>query len=283
MDKDQKKSAIDKIGIIGGNGSMGGWFKNFFEHLHYDVMVSDIGTEITNRQLAGECRVVILSTPIDAAIEIASDIGPFLKKEQILMDFCSQKEDIVNAMLKYSQSEVVGIHPMFGPFTDSIRAQNIVLCHGRGEFGFFWIKNVFSGAGAEVTQFDPVDHDRHMALVQGLTHFITICMARTLQKMDLHPNEAFSVSTPIFRINSDIMGRLFAQDPDLYTTLVGENKYVNDVLALFTESFEETKSSLIKGRHEQGVDFIKNIGVFLGDYRKIALERSNEFLNILFR
>ncbi len=281
--KNKKNEAfIDKIGIIGGKGSMGVWFKNFFENYDYKVMISDIDTEITNRDLACECNVVILSTPIDIAIEIASDIGPSLGEEQILMDFCSQKEDIVDAMLRHSKSEVVGIHPMFGPFTDSIKSQNIVLCHGRGENGFLWIKKLFSGAGANVTEFNPADHDRHMALVQGLTHFIAICMAKTLQKMNLHPNEVFSVSTPIFRINSDIMGRLFAQDPDLYTTLVGENKYVDGLLKLFMDSFEETKESILDGKHEQGVEFIKDIGEFLGDYREVALERSSKFLNILF-
>ena len=275
--------SVDKIGIIGGKGSMGSWFKKFFENQGYDVMISDLDTETTNYDLACECSVVILSTPIAAAIQIAADIGPFLKKKQILMDFCSQKENIVNAMVKYSESEVVGIHPMFGPFTDSIKAQNIILCQGRGRIGFSWIKEVFLRAGAKVTEFNPIDHDRHMALVQGLTHFISICMARTLQKMDLHPNDAFSISTPIFRINSDIMGRLFAQDPDLYTTLVGENRYVNDALDLFTESLAETSESILNGNHRQGVDFIKEIGDFLGDYRNIALERSNKFLNVLFK
>ncbi len=273
---------IDKIGIIGGKGSMGVWFKNFFESRGYYVMISDLDTDITNIELACECSVVILSTPIDAAIEITSEIGHILKKEQILMDFCSQKEDIVNAMVKYSESEVVGIHPMFGPFTDSMKAQNIILCPGRGSTGFSWVKKIFSMAGAKVTEFDPADHDRHMALVQGLTHFITICMARTLQKMDLHPNEAFSISTPIFRINSDIMGRLFAQDPDLYATLVGENRYVNEVLDLFFDSLAETRRSILDGGHDKGVEFLKDIGNFLGDYRETALNRSSKFLNILF-
>ncbi len=274
---------VDKIGIIGGKGMMGIWFKDFFENQGYDVMISDVDTEITNKDLARECTVVILSTPIDAAIKIISDIGYLFKKEQILMDFCSQKENIVKAMVKYSKSEVVGIHPMFGPFTDSIKAQNIILCPGRGRTGLSWVKEVFSGAGAKVTEFDPAGHDRHMAIVQGLTHFIAICMARTLQKMDLHPNKAFSISTPIFRINSDIMGRLFAQDPELYTTLVGENSYVSDVLDLFIESLEETKESILDGKHDKGVEFIKNIGDFIGDYRETALNRSNKFLNILFK
>ncbi|MEA1968869.1 MAG: prephenate dehydrogenase/arogenate dehydrogenase family protein [Thermodesulfobacteriota bacterium] len=273
---------IEKIGIIGGKGSMGKWFHSFFENQGYNVSISDLNSVRTNHDIALECDVIILSTPIETAVEIAADIGPVLTVDQIFMDFCSQKEDIVNAMVAHSKAEVVGTHPMFGPFTDTIKGQNIILSRGRGERGVSWARKVFSQAGADVTELNGADHDRHMALVQGLTHLITICMAKTLQKMDLHPTDVFAISTPIFRINSDIMGRLFAQDPDLYTTLVGENKYVKEVLDLFRESLDDGTKSLLNGDHAAGADFIKDIGNFIGEYKDDALKRSNRFLNVLF-
>lgn len=273
---------IEKIGIIGGKGSMGKWFHGFFRDQGYEVLISDLGTSITNGDISRECDVVILSTPIEEAVKIAGQIGPGLKVSQIFMDFCSQKEDIVKAMVVHSRAEVVGTHPMFGPFTASIKGQNIILSRGRGEKGFDWIRSVFSTAGARVTELDGTDHDRHMALVQGLTHFNTICMARVLQKMNRHPKDVFSISTPIFRINSDLMGRLFAQDSDLYTTLIGGNKYLKEVLSLFLESLEEGKDAFVRGDHQSGVDFIQEISEFIGEYKEEALNRSNEFLDILF-
>jgi prephenate dehydrogenase len=273
---------LKSIGIIGGKGSMGTWFKDFFEALGHGVLISDLNTLLTNEDLALGCDVVILSTSKDQAVKIAAEIGPLMGEEQIFMDFCSQKEDIVTAMTDHSKAEVVGTHPMFGPFTNGIEGQNIILCPGRGREGFTWTTQVFEAAGATVTELPARDHDRHMALVQGLTHLVTITMARTLQKMDLHPNDVFSISTPIFRINSDIIGRLFAQDPDLYTTLVGENKYVKEVLSLYCESLEEGTQAILEGDHEQGVDFLREIGEFVGSYKETALERSNKFLNILF-
>ena len=270
------------IGIIGGRGSMGSWFRSYFESQGRQVRVSDLDTALTNREIAEICPVVIISTPIDTAVTIAEEIGPLLTKEQLLMDFCSQKERIVRVMKENSMAQVVGTHPMFGPFTDTIQGQNMILCPGRGEEGLNWAREIFIKGGARVTLLDATEHDRHMALVQGLTHLVTITMARTLQKMDLQPNKVFDISTPIFRINADLMGRLFAQDSDLYATLVGENPYVGEVLDLFMASLKEGCDHLLTGDHQAGVDFLDHVGSFFHGYREKALDRSNKFLNILF-
>jgi prephenate dehydrogenase len=274
---------IETIGIIGGKGAMGCWFHRFFEAAGFRVSISDLDTAATSRDLALSCDCVVLSTPITAAVALAGEIGPLLGPGQILMDFCSQKEAIVEAMTASSTCQSVGTHPLFGPFTESLTGQNIILCPGRGTRALDWARELFISGGAHVAVMDAPAHDRHMALVQGLTHLVSIAMARTLQKMDLHPADVFGISTPIFRLNADIMGRLFAQDPDLYTTLVGGNRYVPELLELFKGSLEEGVRELLGGDHASGVSFLTDIGSFLGDYREKALERSNEFLNIILK
>jgi len=272
----------DKIGIIGGNGVMGEWLCNFFRNSGFVVEISDIKSELSNIDIAKRCKIIILSTPIKEAVIISQQIGKDLSADQVLMDICSQKEEILDAMLKYSSSEVVGIHPMFGPSVTSITNQNIVLCRGRGDNGFFWIKDLFYQAGANITVLNPSEHDKHMAIVQSLTHFLSICFTKTLKEMGLHPKELFGTSTPVFKINSDITGRLFAQDPALYATLIGSNKYAKQSLKLFTESFEETKKNLFIESHENATQYITEIGNFLGSYKEEAMDRSNKFLNIIF-
>ncbi|MCK5542420.1 MAG: prephenate dehydrogenase/arogenate dehydrogenase family protein [Desulfobacterales bacterium] len=272
----------DKIGIIGGNGVMGKWFCNFFKTSGFVVEISDINTKFSNSEIAKKCRIIILSTPINEAIKISEQIGKKLRPDQILMDICSQKEEILDSMLKYTDSEVVGTHPMFGPSVISMENQNIVLCKGRGDTGFLWIKDLFLKAGANITVLNGAEHDKHMAIVQGLTHFLSICFAKTLQKMELHPKDIFNISTPVFKINSDIIGRLFAQDPALYATLIGSNKYTNQCLKLFSESFKETEQKLVLESHENATNYITEIGDFLGSYKEEAMDRSNKFLNVIF-
>lgn len=120
------------IGIIGGTGSMGQWFRKYFSDAGYMVLVSGRKTEITYTDIINECDVVILSVPLGAVIAISGQIGPLLRKDQLLMDLCSLKEAALKNMLDNTEADVIGTHPLFGPFTDSIKGQNVILCPGRG-------------------------------------------------------------------------------------------------------------------------------------------------------
>ena len=270
------------IGIIGGTGNMGRWFRGFFSDAGYMVLVSGRKTEITYTDIIKECDVVVLSVPLDAVIAISGQIGPLLRKDQLLMDLCSLKEAALKNMLDNTEADVIGTHPLFGPFTDFIKGQNVILCPGRGERWLKWLENEYISKGAFVTVMDPSVHDRHMAVVQGLTHFLTICMGRTLQKMNMNDNTALSCSTPVFKINYDLIGRLFAQDIGLYQSLISKNIHFSDVLDLFLSVVDEGRDSLLSGQDEKGLLFLENIREFFKDSCRDSLKESNKFINTLY-
>lgn len=266
------------LGIIGGTGGMGRLFEKVFVDAGHTVLIAGRSTELTNIELTKQSDVIILSVPVSSVEEICKEIGPHISADKALMDFCSLKEDVVKAMLAHTDAEVVGTHPMFGPFTHSLEGQNIILCPGRGEKWLKWIESEFKNENAVVSIMDPVDHDRTMAVAQGLTHLLTITMGRTLQKLNMSPSKAGPYSTPIFKLKNDLIGRLFAQDPHLYSTLVGDNKHVGDVLTLFLESLEEGKEALLTNDNDKAVDYLHGIKTFLGDFCNQGLEESNKFM-----
>ncbi len=266
------------IGIIGGTGGMGKLFEKVFKNAGHTVLIAGRSTELTYTDLARQSDVTILSTPVSAVEEICKEIGPHIDEDKALMDFCSLKEDVVTSMVKHSKAEVVGTHPMFGPFTHSLEGQNIILCPGRGTKWLKWIEQEFKNENAVVSTMDPVDHDRTMAVAQGLTHLLTICMGRTLQKLGMSPSDAAPYSTPIFKLKNNLIGRLFAQDPYLYSTLVGDNKHVKDVLGMFLESLDEGKEAMLSDDIDQSVHFLNDIKSFLGDFCDQGLEESNKFM-----
>ena len=270
------------IGIIGGTGNMGRWFKDFFSGAGYKVLISGRKTPLTPTDMAKKSDVVILSVPLDVAIRLSEEIGPILSHDQLLMDLCSLKETILKSMLRFTQAQVVGTHPLFGPFTDSIKGQNIIVCPGRGTGWLKWLEDELRGKEAVVTRMDPVTHDRNMAVVQGLTHFLTVCMARTLQKVKMFPDETISYSTPVFRLNINLIGRLFSQDPGLYASLIGANRHVEDVLATFMSAVDEAKESLLSGQEGGAVVFLDDIRSFLGGFCQDGLKESNKTLNALY-
>ena len=271
------------IGIIGGSGHMGRWFKDFFSEAGYPVLIAGRKTAMTYAQLARKSDVVMLSVPVGAVDAICREIAPILGSSQLLMDICSLKESVFKSMLAVPSPQVVGTHPLFGPATESLQGQNIIICPGRGTDRLKWLEETFRAGGAVLTRLDPIEHDRSMAVVQGLTHFLTITLGRTLQKLNLPPRDAFKVATPVFRTQLDLIGRLFAQDLELYRDLIRNNPYVEATLKTFLSALDEGRRELIHSDCDaSGSDFMENIHAFFKNYCEQGLVESNHFLNALY-
>ncbi len=274
-----------KIGIVGGKGAMGSFFKKFFEDKGFDTLISDIDTKLTNKDIATLCDVVFLSVPIDKTFDVIKEVAPLLSENKLLSDFTSLKEDVVATMLTYSKSDVIGMHPMFGPFTENLKGQNIVFCEGRDKNG--WeekFTTIFEAGGLHINKMTPQEHDKHMAFVQGLTHLISITMGRVVQKKNCHPNITSSFSTPIYRLNNDLVGRLFAQDLSLYYSIITENKYIKENSEIFLESFMEVQNVLLNQDKKKSSIFLDSIKKFLNfDFCTKAFKRSSKVLDTFFK
>jgi len=271
------------IGIVGGNGQMGRWFNRFFTRAGHKVLIFDLNTKLKLRDIAEKSDVVILSVPLDIALHLSEEVGPMLSNKQLLMDFCSMKEDIVEAMSRFSHAEVAGTHPLFGPYPDTISGQNMIICPKRGSRWLHWLENEFKKGGAIVTRMNPETHDRNMAVIQGLTHMLTVCLGRLLQKLDMNPKEAIFYSTPVFRINMDLIGRLLSQDPNLYDDLIGGNRYVTEVVEEFSSVLNEGKERLLSGSKGEGAAFMEEIGNFYGDFCQRGLDESNKIIAAIYK
>jgi len=271
-----------KIGIIGGTGAMGRWFEQYFSSIGSKVLIAGRNTEVTYNDITSNCDIIILSVPMGIAESIAADIGKDLKQDQLLTDFCSQKESIVKTMLDSTTAQVLGMHPLFGPFHDTLNGQNVVFCKGRGDKWSNWLENEFEKSGAVITHMDASTHDRNMALFQGLTHFLSLCMGNMLEKLNLSPRDAMKFSTPVFRVNIYLIGRLLAQDHDLYEKLIGENKYVPELIDTFYDIMQNAKKKLLSGKKGEGSEFMSKLEKTYADLCKESLEESNKMLEVLY-
>ncbi len=108
------------------------------------------------------------------------------KKDGLVIDVCSNKTLPLESMQQILPPpiELIGSHPLFGQVTaaDGLEGLTIAICKTRvseptwekvlGVLQSFWLK---------VKHTDPETHDREMARVQGLTHFI----GRVMEKCGL--------------------------------------------------------------------------------------------------
>jgi prephenate dehydrogenase len=236
-----------EIGIIGGTGGIGKWFASFFRGEGYPVHVVGRSEGMPLPKLTERCRVVIVSVPIPATPDIIRCVGPYLPPDALLMDFTSLKEEPVREMLKATLAEVVGCHPLFGPDCPSLADQNIVLCPARGEKWLNRMGGLFTKSGARVTITTPAEHDRMMALVQGLTHLDTILMGLTLRDSGIAESTLDAFSTPVFRTKRAIFEKVFGARPELYAGLLAGNRNMQGILEVYEKNLSALKELILNG------------------------------------
>ncbi|NJD77233.1 MAG: prephenate dehydrogenase [Candidatus Methanoperedens sp.] len=224
-----------KILIIGGTGDTGRWFAKFYKKHGFDVAIwginkrKDIAQELGVQfadDLDNEIKtsdIVMISVPINITEDIIENIAPKVPAASLLMDITSIKTGPVAAMLKYAPPgvEILGSHPMFGPSIPDIRGQTVIFTPA-GERCSRWfpvIKKLYEDNGAHIEIMDAAQHDRMMAVVQGLTHFALISIGSAFRELEFDVANSRRFMSPMYDIMLDLVGRILAQNPYLYAMI----------------------------------------------------------------
>jgi prephenate dehydrogenase len=133
--------------------------------------------------------------------------------------------------------------------------QNIVLCPARGGHWLGFLQGIFAKNGARITVTAPAEHDRMMALIQGLTHLDTILMGLTLRDSGIEPSELAAFSTPVFRTKQAIIEKVFGPRPGLYAALLSENPNMPALLEIFEKNFLMVKETILR-RNTTGLEVL---------------------------
>ena len=275
-----KKKKIT-VGIIGGTGQMGQWFKRFFEKNNCKVLIAGRRTKLKHEECARISDVVIITVPIDVTLKVIKKIAPFVRKDALLMDFTSLKKGPVNTMLRHSKSAVIGAHPMFGPSVKTVKNQTIVLCRGRDGIWFKWLKRLLEKNGARVKVTTPEKHDKMMSIIQGITHFSTISVGHALKELDVDIEDTMHYTSPIYKLRMDMVGRILNQDPRLYADIEILNPETISAIDAYMGSTEKLKR-IIKKKDVKGfIRFFKEASEYLGSFKKEAMMYSDYLIEKL--
>jgi prephenate dehydrogenase len=119
---------LHTIGLIGGTGLMGRWFRPFFEKAGYQILISGRTTPLTYQECIAQSDAVIINVPISHTIEVIHKLGHFFRPGQLMVDNTSIKTQPVAAMLEVAPegAEVLGMHTVFGPAITELRRQNVI-------------------------------------------------------------------------------------------------------------------------------------------------------------
>jgi len=262
------------ISIIGGTGKMGQLFSRVFKKNGYKVIVSGRKTKTSHKEAASQGDVVIVTVPIRNTAEIIKKIGRYVRDDALFTDFTSVKTEPVKVMLKYSDAEVVGGHPVFGP-TVSLKGQCYVLCPARRKKYFSWFKSFLKKQGLSVLVMSPEEHDKRMGVVQCLTHIGNIAMADAMRRMNANIKKTMEVSSPVYRLRMYVIGRVFSQDASLYSDIQMHNPFSRKIIKEYAKSIERFSKAINKKDSKGFENYFNKTARYLGSFCREAQEESD--------
>ncbi|QEH46229.1 bifunctional chorismate mutase/prephenate dehydrogenase [Aggregatibacter actinomycetemcomitans] len=269
---------IRKIVIVGGRGKLGSLFCRYLQGSDYQVKCLERDGWARADQILQHADVVIVSVPIANTLAVIERIKPYLTENMLLVDFTSVKRTPLEKMLEVHQGAVVGLHSMFGPDVVSMAKQVVVCCDGRFSERYQWLLQQIQIWGAKIYQVDAAEHDHHMTYIQALRHFSTFVYGLYLSQQTVDLEKLLALSSPIYRLELAMVGRLFAQDAALYADIIGHKPENLAVIEHFKDSYE-TGLAFFKHHDRQGfIEQFNQIRDWFGGYSEQFLQESRQLL-----
>ena len=260
---------------------MGRLFGSVLERHGFEVLASGRSTTLTNPRLAEKSDLVMVSVPIRSTVGVIAEIAPLLTGAQLLCDLTSLKAEPVKAMLS-SKAQVLGIHPLFGPTVSSLHSQTIILTPARcGGSLSMRLPAILRDEGADLVVMTPDAHDRLMAVIQGLTHFGNLCMADAIRRTGTDLATALGATSPVYRIQMGLIGRLLSQDPTLYGDMLQMNPYVPGVLSAFEGAAADLRGRVESGDLPSFVEFFGRVAEMYRPYGDQAAAETDTLIEFM--
>ena len=263
-----------KVLLIGGKGSMGQFFRHWFTRSGYEVRVLDRDDWPGVEALAQGVELCLLAAPIDVTASVAVRIAPYLPPACILADITSLKREPLKAMLTAYSGPVVGLHPLFGPSTTTMDKQIVVVTAGRQPDACKWFLEQLVVWGNVLVETSPEEHDEIMGIVQALRHFATFAFGQFLHSRGAAIGRTLELSSPIYRLELAMVGRLFAQDPWLYANIVFATSERRALLKDFIDSLHQNLGMIEAGDKEEFVARFRKIAEWFGPFSEQAMRES---------
>jgi prephenate dehydrogenase len=238
------KPEIVRAGIIGF-----GQFGQFMaRHLapFFEVAVCDnaerqaeaerIGVRWRDFETVANQKIVVFAVPLQSFENVLRRAVPFLRKGALCFDVCSVKIEPLRLMEEILPAtvEIIGTHPLFGPQSGrgGIEGLRVAFCPLRTTRAEEVKRFLAENLKLKILEKSPAAHDREMAHVQALTHFV----ARALDELHVVDSDLATVSY------EELMraARLVSEDSwELFRTIQKGNPYAGAKRRAFIEKLIE--------------------------------------------
>lgn len=220
--------------------------REYFEILVYsrhDVSKSAgaLGARAVSLPEAAAADVVVLAVPMSGLENVLQKIAPHVRPDALVVDVTSVKVRPLALMQTYlsGKTNFLATHPIFGPQSgkDGVTGLPMVVCPSDNIFFEPLVSFVRKTLKLNIIIKTAEEHDKEMAYVQGLTHFIS----RALAELHLPETQAQSVSYGFLQKMKSLVDK---DSLDLFLTIERENPFA-------VQARKELMEAL--GRVEKGI------------------------------
>ena len=284
-----------KIGIIGGTDGLGKTLVYYFRD-EFDVTITardhkkgqKVADELnvnyieSNKELASSSDMLIISVPINNTPSVIREVAPFMRKDSVMIDVTSVKEEPLKTMEENlpENVEYIPTHPVFGPRTTELDNQVIVLtAPKKGK----WYKKVYdylASKNMRIIETTAEHHDYMMSIVQVLTHFSFISTASAMEKLKVDINETEDYESPIYNLMIDMIARIVSQNPYLTYYIQTMNNNGPKIRKAFSDATHELREAIDNKDDEKFVEIAINATKNMGDIQN-ALGMSDKAISAL--
>jgi chorismate mutase / prephenate dehydrogenase len=227
---------VGKCIIYGGAGGMGKIMSEMLHKNGYEVTVLRSNGAILRypsmekADLPGDADFAIVSVPMKITGDtIITALNQVPGKR--IYEICSMKTRLKSAISRAekSGSEVISLHPMFGPGIRAIRDKPVIFCGKPDQFKEDPIWKSFESEGARLLTVPFDDHDKLMSYILQFTHAINIIYSTVLANSGVDPKLLEQTASPICARQLATAWRVSQQDPQLYFEIQRLSDHLGDM------------------------------------------------------
>ena len=268
---------VKKVVVIGGGSSLGQRFVQMLTKSGYPVSILERDDWSQAEQILAGANLVLVAVPINITDQVINRL-PELPDNCILADLTSTKAGPMKQMLAKHQGPVVGLHPMFGPDVSCMVKQIVIICHGRQAEKYDWLLQQIKTWGVALHTTQPQQHDEVMGFIQMMRHFTSFVYGNYLHQEQPDLSELLACSSPIYRLELAMVGRLFAQNASLYADIIFSSPHVLDMLSSYKQQLEQALGYIENNDKEGFIQAFEQTKAWFGDYAGFFLNESRNLL-----
>lgn len=265
--------------VFGGKGALGARLVSQLRQTGYSVTTVEKDDNWPDEEELNQAQLVLMSVPVNKTVELIEQLPP-LATDCVLADVTSIKAAPLNAMLKQHSGPVVGLHPMFGPSVQNLAKQLVVVTHGRQADGYQWLLDQFVNWGAHLHEVNADKHDDAMGWIQAMRHLSTFAYGVHLASERVDIKELLDLSSPIYRMELMMIGRLFAQNAELYADIIAANKEKFASIRRYLQRFSEIIDNIENGNKSEFISLFEEVSQYFGEFSSQFLKESESLVQL---